>query len=508
MDLLQLLGLVRRNWLTLLLATILGVATGAGVSYVQPRLYSASSTGYVVAGNSGTVGDAFAGKNLASEKAATYLPLVLSRSVAEAVAEELNVTPGSVSLNGSNDGVIFTVTATASSPDLAREMADAGIRATSIAANELETMTVSGESSGQTVVRIVPVELAKTPTNPVSPNWTRNLALGLALGLLGGFGLVVLRQNLDRRVRQVADVEEITGVSSLGVVPTAPELAQNVSLAGDTGAAAEALRQLRTNLRFVSVDSPVKSIVVTSPNASEGKSTIALQLAYLLAESGQPTVLIDADLRRPRVAKMLGVDGALGLTQVVAGSLKLGDALLETSQPKLLALPAGRIPPNPSEIVGSQRMQNVIDHLSKTHMVVIDAAPLLPVTDASLLAAAADGALLVMLHGKTRKEQVALAVRNLDKVDGALLGFVMNKVPKKDMGSVVYGYGYGSSTPLYYYGENKGRRQLPSDDLVGISDTRSMGVPAARRARTGNTGEIPVVKGEAPPTADAARAKY
>lgn len=459
LDLLQLWGLARRNWLVLLASLLAGLAIGAGVSYVQPTLYAATSTGYVVAGNSATVGDAFAGSNLAAEKAGTYLPLVQSRSVAEAVAEELEVSPGAVSLQGSTEGVIFRITATAPSADLARDMADAAIRATSIEANDLETLTVSGESSGRTVIRIVPVELAVTPSQPVSPDWTRNLIIGLALGLMAGFGLVVLRHTLDRRVRQSADVEEITQSSAMGVVPLASELVDSVSLARDRGAAAEALRQLRTNLRFVSVDNPPRSIVVTSANQSEGKSTIATHLASLLAESGQPTVLIDADLRRPVLAQHFDVDGSVGLTQVIAGSVDLADVLVPTSQDGLLLLPAGRIPPNPSEIVGSGRMESLIAGLSQSYMVIIDAPPLLPVTDSGLLAVAADGALLVVRHGKTRKEQVALAARNLAHVDGTLLGFVMNMVPKKDMGSVVYGYGYGSYSPQYYYGEDGSKKR-------------------------------------------------
>lgn len=455
MDLLQLWGLARRNWLVLLSSLLAGLAVGAGVSAVQPELYSATSAGYVVAGNSSTVGDAFAGSNLAAEKAGTYLPLVQSRSVADAVAEELDVSPGAVSLQGSTQGVIFRITATAPSPDLARDMADAAIRATSVAANDLETLTISGESSGRTVIQIVPVELAQTPSRPVSPDWTRNLALGLMLGLLSGFGLVVLRHSLDRRVRQASEVEEITTSSALGVIPKATELVVNTTLAGDRGAAAEAMRQVRTNLRFVSVDNPPRSIVVTSANQGEGKSTIATHLASLLAESGQPTVLIDADLRRPVLAKVFDVDGSVGLTQVVAGSVDLADALVSTTQKDLWLLPAGRIPPNPSEIVGSARMQNLVAGLAESFTVIIDAPPLLPVTDAGLLAVAADGALLVVRHGQTRREQVALAARNLANVDATLLGFVVNMVPKKDIGSVVYGYGHGSYSTQYYYGDSR-----------------------------------------------------
>jgi len=497
LDLLQLWALARRHWLVLLASLLAGLALGAGVSYLQPTLYSATSTGYVVAGNAATVGDAFAGANLAAEKAGTYLPLVESQNVAERVADDLDLeSPAAVSgaLEGSIDGtVIFQITATASSPDLARDMADAAIRATSAEAVALETLTPSGRSAGDSVIRIVPVQAAETPTQPVSPNWNRNLALGMILGGMAGFGFVLLRHIFDRRVRQSADVEEITGSATLAVVPKADELVNSTSLARNMGAAAEALRQLRTNLRFVRVDDPPRSIVVTSSNAGEGKSTIAAHLASMLAESGQATVLVDADLRRPMQAKLFDVDGTVGLTQVLAGSADLADCLVATQQENLLLLPAGRIPPNPAELVGSGRMQSLIAGLTTSFTVIIDAPPLLPVTDAELLTVASDGALLVVQIGKTRTEQVALATRKLEQVDGTLLGVVMNMVPKKELGSVVYGYGYGSYSPQYYYGADQHGERRRGGGAAGRSRRRQQPHHSVEsvRAAGGETGREP-----------------
>lgn len=500
MDLMELWGLARRHWLTLAISTLSGLALAAGISLAQPELYSATSTGYVVAGNSATVGDAFAGKNLAAEKATTYLPLVQSRSVAERVAEDLGLDSiGAVSgaLEGRVVGtVIFEITATASTPELARDLADAAIRQTSAEANALETLTVSGETTGQTVIRIVPVELARTPSTPVSPNTTRNLALGVMLGLMTGFGIVVLRHSLDRRIRRAADVEEITGTSALGVVPKAAELAERVSPVQDGGAAAEALRQLRTNLRYVSVDKPPRSIVVTSSNAGEGKSTVASHLASLVAASGQPTVLVDADLRRPTLAKRFDVGGAVGLSEVIAGSAEIADALLATDQPDLFLIPAGRVPPNPAELVGSGRMQSIIATLTSSYIVIIDAPPLLAVTDAGLLTRASDGALLVVQSGATRKEQVALSAKTLEQVAGTLLGVVLNMVPRNELGLAVYGYGYGNYAAQYYYGEDRSPKGLASR-LFG----------ALRRSRRGGGRRVAGGDGSAPgPRAEAAEA--
>lgn len=459
--LMQLLGLLRKNWLLLLASALVGVVVGAGFSWLQPTLYSATSTGYVVAGNSGTVDAALAGKNLAAEKATTYLPLVQSRSVAERIAKDLSLestAPVAGALKGSNQGVIFRITATASSPQFAAMLADAAIRATSIEANALETMTVSGQSSQATIVRIVPVELAtQTPSSPVSPDWTRNLIIGLALGLMAGLGVVVARQSLDRRIQQAADAEEAADASTLGIIPRADELAVTGGLEHNTGAAAEALRQLRTNVRFVSVDDPARCIVMTSSVEGEGKSTIARQLASILAESGQSTILVDADLRRPVQAGQFGLDGLSGLTEVLAGSLHLEDALVQTGIENLLLLPAGRIPPNPSELVGSGRMESLLARLKKTHMVIVDAPPLLQVTDAVLLTTAADGAVLVVQQGKTRIDQVALASRKLAQVEGSLLGLVLNMVPERDLGAAAYGYGYGSYASHDTGGTDRGR---------------------------------------------------
>ena len=481
LDLLQLWTLVRRGWLMLLISLIAGFGLGALVSSMQPTLYSATSTGYVVAGSSATVGDALAGKSLAADKAGTYVALVQSRSVAEAVAHDLGLASmGEVAgrLVASADGVIFRITATTSSPELAAQMADAAIRATSVAANDLETLTVSGETSGRTVVSIVPIEAAITPTRPVSPNWRRNLVIGAVLGLLIGFGLVVLRSTIDRRVRQASDVEGLTGVAALAVVPQSKVLANTTELR--RGREAEALRQLRTNLRFVHVDNPPRSIVITSANEGEGKSTIAAHLAIALALSGEPTVLIDADLRRPTQAERFGIDGTVGLTQVLAGTARLPDAAVPTTTGQLLLLPAGRVPPDPSELVGSDRMRDLISHLRRNFYVIIDAPPLLPVTDAELLTIASDCAIMVVRTGKTRTEQVGHAARKLELVSGTLLGIVMNMVPKNDLGMVAYGYGGGGSS-YHYYDSEQPKAPEQDDAAPGQRNAKRAADPPTRR---------------------------
>lgn len=454
MELLDYWRIARRNWFVLAVSTLIGLALAAVYTLVQPTVYSATASAYVVAGTSASTGDALAGSALAKEKAETYLPLVTSQQVATRIAQDLRLaSPQGVAANLKGavvkDSVLLQITANASTADAASKLADAAIRATAAEVEALETINPTGDATPTTVIKVVPVQQAATPAVLVSPTLTRNLAIGPALGLMAGFVVAIIRRVVDRRVRSSTEAEEITGVGTLGIIPEAAELA-GASLTGNLGPAAESLRLLRTNIRFVSVDHPPRSIVVTSANPDEGKSTIAAHLAFMLAESGQPTILVDADLRRPSQAKMFDVDGTVGLTQVLARTVTLDDALVPGPHENLQLLLAGRIPPNPSELVGSDRMRALVSGLEATYTVIIDAPPLLAVTDAGLLTVASDGALLVIKAGSTLKEQVALCRDTFEKVGGGLLGTVLNLVPKKDLGSALYGYGYSSYTSHYY----------------------------------------------------------
>ena len=274
----------------------------------------------------------------------------------------------------------------------------------------------------------------------------------VALGLLVGFGLAFLKHRNDTRLRDSEDVEAAVGASVLGLLPASDELGSDRGNAGPMRdfANREALRKLRTNLRFVDVDNQPRSIVVTSANVSEGKSTVASNLAWVLAESGEQVVLIDADLRRSAVARMFDIDGSVGLSQVLAGSASLADAIQPSELSGLSILAAGAIPPNPSELLGSHRMEALIDELQRDSFVILDAPPLLPVTDAALLTRAADGALVVVKHGSTRSEDAERAGEALTSVGGKVLGAVLNQVSARKIdrvryGNDVYGQAYGST---------------------------------------------------------------
>ena len=454
--------MTRANIVWILLAVVLGVLGGAAYTTTRPVLYASASTGMVVV--PGAV-DSFSTTSIAAQKAQSYLPLLNGAGVRSRIATELGSVPGSMSAYVLENTASIVITVSVTDPAIAAPFANTAMKA-------LGEEAFAVESLGSTVTPAAKVFIlydAQPPVGPYSPNWRTNLVAGAVVGLALGYAFAFLRRALDGRIRYTTDVEEITERGTLGVIPKSDALEkQRKTGQRETGIAAEALRQLRTNLRFVRVDDPPRSIVVTSCNPSEGKSTVSSNLARLLAEAGHPTVLVDADLRRPTVHERFKVDKHLGLTQVLVGDVPLADVLQTTDTPGLLVVSAGRIPPNPSELLGSQRMHQVVDELRATHTVILDAPPMLPVTDAQLLTRATDGAIVVIAVGKTFKEQLRLAVKLFKQIDGRLLGSVLNMAPQRGMGSIMYGYGYGGYHRKYSKYGGYGDTQKPKTDVPEI----------------------------------------
>jgi capsular exopolysaccharide synthesis family protein len=306
--------------------------------------------------------------------------------------------------------------------------------------SELETPT-----EGNSPVRVTTVEQPDLVSEPVSPQTLRNMGLGAIVGLLVGSAIAVLRVLLDRTVKEVRDAESLAGGPVVGIILRDEALikAHKVERNSSTRTA-EAYRQLRTNLQFLNVDEPPKVIMISSALPSEGKTTVAVNLALTLAEAGRQVTLVEGDLRRPRVTRYLGMIGGAGLTNILAGSAELDDVLQPYGDGGLRVIAAGPTPPNPSELLASSHMFKLIDDLrGKNDFVLIDAPPLLPVADATGLAVMVDGVVLSVRYGSTRKEQLQQARATLDRVGARTLGVVLNIVPLKAQVTSAYGYGYG-----------------------------------------------------------------
>ena len=494
MTLQDLWKLTRRQFVVIGVGALVGLLVAFAWMTLQPKVYTATAAGYVTAGGGQSIGESYSSQTLAQQKAKAYVTLFTNRRVTEAVIEELGLdaTPQAlasrITATVPEDGVSISVSAEGPTPEQARDVADAVVTQAAAEAKRMEeagptrqTVGADGETrtvKSQAQVLIEPNESAILPTSPSSPDPMRVLPIGLLGGLILGYGVAAIRHHNDTKVRHVDDVEEVAGTGVLGVLPASKDLGSERGEARRSKAfhEREALRKLRTNLRFVDVDNQPRSIVITSANQGEGKSTVAANLATVLAESGEQVVLVDADLRRSAVARAFDLDGSVGLSEVLAGTIPLADALQTTEVPGLQILAGGATPPNPSELLGSHRMEALITELATKHFIVLDAPPLLPVTDAALLSRSADGAVLVVAAGKTHREALERAASSLQTVGGKVLGAILNQASTSRVDRIRYGdveYGYAKSyTEDYTY---------ESADDAGTVSRRD--IKARRRAK-------------------------
>jgi len=488
MELRDYLRILRAHWVGILLLTVLGGVAAFGWTSLQPRVYTASASGIVQSTGGGSdTGSALVGNQLASSKVSSYVNIGGWRSVAEhaIVALDLDTTPAvlvtRVAVSNPLNTAIINVSAGAASPEAARDLAEAWIDGMVAEINTLE----SGDPVVPGAVTLMAGQSASLPSEPSSPNVRLNLALGVLIGLALGIGYAVIRHVLDRRVRHPRDIERETGVSVVGTLPLEKELTGARTLVTFDGATqtatsthlSEAMRELRTNLQFMDVDHPPRIIVVTSPLPGDGKSTTSANLALSLAAAGQRTILIDADLRRPVVGSVFHLPEGAGLSDVLAGRATI-DEVIHQPDPSgnLFVLTAGRIPPNPSEVLGSQRMRDLLKGLRETAMVIVDSPPAIPVADAAILSTAADGVLLVVSAGRTTFEMMQKAVENVARTNGRVLGAVLNKVPRRGAESGYYGYQYTGS----YYADGA---TTAGDLQPAVSDGRTPSEGSGRRRR-------------------------
>jgi succinoglycan biosynthesis transport protein ExoP len=355
------------------------------------------------------------------------------------------------------------------------------------------------ETSLTRLLRVSPVRLvdrALAARDPVRPNPALNVGLGALLGLLAGFGVVFVRMRMDRSVSSPEEMEAL-GTTVLGLMPSIfggtgtpyggaysgkrRKRRQNENAVEGVGkdlvvhthpqsAVAECCRTIRTNLAFMSTETPLKSLVVTSPGPSEGKSTLAISLAITMANSGRRVVLVDTDLRRPRIHKALGIRGHMGVTSLLAGEATLAECLQQTEVPGLTALPSGVIPPNPSELLHTVRFERLLNELyEEFDLVILDSPPIGVVIDAAIIGPRVGGAVVVAKAGRTTRDALAHALRQMRDVGTNVLGCVLNDVDLSKKG------GYGG----YYYYHGGYYQSSGDDDGEGGGNSNPSSAPAA-----------------------------
>lgn len=461
MELTQLIRIFRAHWAIIIVATLVGGLIAFGWTLIQPKTYSADATGTVTSSETSTdAGTSLMFENLAKSKVKSYMQWAKTRSVAEHAIDELGLKTsaeslvGRISVDNPIDTPVIRVVASAGTPEAARDLATAWLNGLAKEGERQAGITDETEKGVSPVLILRVTESASLPTSPTFPNVKLSVVIGLIVGLLIGIVYALLKSILDRRLRTAEQVEREFEVPVIGAVPI-DRAFQTVERLGKASASdatdvtrnqsalGESMRELRTNLQFMNVDAPPRVLVVSSPLPGDGKSTITANLALAMAASGERVIVIDADLRRPTVAKTFGLVESVGLTDVLAGNAELADVLQPWGAAgNLLVMGAGKHPPNPSELLGSNAMGKVLDELAKAAIVLIDAPPLIPVTDSAILAARTDGIILVASAGKTTTDAMGKALQNVDRVGVKPLGIILNRMPLKGPNSAYYGYGY------------------------------------------------------------------
>jgi len=482
----------RRKWWVIVCAG-LGVVGAIAYAFSATKEYSATAQ-LLVQPQNATIPLTSPAQTITTTEVATELQLLSSAPVVDAVKRRLHLSQLNVVSAEQGQTDVISVTATNPDPTLAARVANVyatdfvdyetfvalkGLTTTElqlqsqINAIEQELPATTGSPQGDALANQLAVlkeeyaqyqvdgaattggvtvtSSASVPTAPSSPKKLEIVLIGLAVGLMVGLGAAFVAENLDDAIRSRDDLEHVTpGVLIMGLVPMIGSWRDRaepflVMRAEPTAPAAEAYRSLRTSLQFAAYDNKIASVLVTSPTATEGKTSTVANLGVVLATAGQHVALVSADLRRPRLAAFFGLDEGLGLTSVMIGESTLEEALRAVPDiPGLAVLGCGPVPPNPAELLSSPKLAGIFDQLKQNFdMVLVDSSPLLPVTDPILLSRFTDTTLLVVASGQTTKRQLKRGVEQLAQVGTRQIGIVLNEVTRR--GSDVdaeYDYSY------------------------------------------------------------------
>ncbi|MCU1637210.1 MAG: Capsular exopolysaccharide family [Cryobacterium sp.] len=486
----KLTRILRRHWILIASLGVLGIAGGGIAALFTPVQYSAATRLFVAVQiePGGTSSDLVQGNNFAIQKVLAYVQVATSPRVLDPVITELGINEKAADLaervtaTVEPNSVIIEINALAPTPasstELSRAVADSFAN---VVVNELET-PADGSASPVKVEVLQPAVPSEYPALPLLP---LNLGLGLVIGLAVGFLVAVAIALLDRRVHGRLDVEKLSEVPIIGTITTSAAAKKRplAVLDDPRGAHAEAFRSLRTNLEFVS-GGLSRSLVVTSSVPGEGKTATVANLGVALAEGGASVVLVDADLRFPRLGALMGIEASVGLSDVIAGRARLEGVLHRHSPTSgLCVLPAGTVPPNPSELLSSKAVPAILASLTEEFdYVLIDTPPVLPVADAAVLSRLTDGALLVVASNRVKESEVVAALEALSNVGTEPVGIVLTMLPARGPDAIPF-RSYGAY-PLKEAKANSETQAGPTS-ADGIAALSGAGEPDGQRETDG-----------------------
>jgi len=333
----------------------------------------------------------------------------------------------------------------------------------------LQRMKEAGVSAGITASNIQVVDQAEMPMGPYKPNTSRNLLLAAVVGLFLGVGLAFFFEYLDNTVKTPEDVEQLVQLPSFGMVPEiangrrrrlekgTPYPVELITHGHPKSMLSEAYRSIRTSILLSFSEKPPKKIAITSPNPNEGKTTTVINTAIALSQTGARVLIIDADLRKPRLHKIFNHENGLGLSSFLSGHGDLESVIKKSEIPNLFYIPSGPLPPNPSELLGSNLFKKMVESLeARFDHIILDSPPVLGFADSTILSTSVDGVILTVLGGKTPRETLQRAKEVLQQVNTKIIGVVINRVDIRRSDYGYYYYRYHS-----YYGKEGKKKEIP-----------------------------------------------
>lgn len=436
---------LRRQWLVIVALTLVGGVAAFVLSSLVTPLYRATASLYFTLNFGNTANDLAQGSTYTSNQMVSFGELATAPVVLQPVIDELGLDmtaeqlARSVTVATPRDTVIMDISVVSSDPHRAATIANAIATRERLVVEQFAPRTQAGTST----VTVRSIKDAEAPQYQFSPDKRLNTLLGAFAGLFAGCLTAVAVAALDNRVRNEESLASVGEVTFLGNLRQRPgtQGEEATVLQNPTGVAAEEYRQLRSALRYATLSKHPLVLVVTSSTPGEGKSTVAINLASVVAEVAHRVLLIDADLRRPRLATYAGIDGQVGLTDVLVGQAELDATVQRISDSGIDILPAGGTPPNPGELLASPPMADLLAFARANYdVVIVDTAPVLAVADALGLTQNCDGMVVVARANKTRKNDLRRSLEIIDAAGLTVFGLVLNGGKPPTRGSSYYTY--------------------------------------------------------------------
>ncbi|MBO9553272.1 polysaccharide biosynthesis tyrosine autokinase [Cellulomonas sp.] len=445
MEIGEYLAALRKRWWVILVLAVLGAGIGYQQAQASTPMYRSTAKVFVSLARGDTVADLVQGSTYTRNLVESYVQLATVPAVLEPVAEQLDLPVSAKQLasvvhaEAPLDTMLIEISASSRSAQRASDIANAVANQLSETVETLSPTSADGVAS----VKITMVGEATPAGVPFSPNTKLLVATGGALGLAIGFAIALAWARLDTRVRGAGDLPREPARPLLGLIPYDRSISSEgprTIIEHPRGALAEAYRRVRANLDFLDSTDPVRAFVVTSTVPREGKSTTSVSLALALADTGRRVLLVDADLRRPAVARICGLEGEVGLTTILARKATLADVRQPWGIEGLDVVTAGRVPPNPTQLIDSVAIAAFLEEAKATYdMVIVDTSPLLAVSDAAVLARRTNGAIVVARARKVDRHGLQEALTTLDTLGAPCLGLVLNGGPRQRR-ATSYGY--------------------------------------------------------------------